>query len=402
MTVSRHTLTAYLDSADLEAKTASITLDNSWSPYIQGTITIPIPDSTTLDALDPRNQPRVQLFLTQDFGDSLEVSYFTGLFSGLTVAAMTAAYTGLFLSAMTARFFLPWNGALVIPSTRRDLNLSVRGRSIDHRDGEVTLTLSSDEGFLQDYALVSETIYRPEFTQVKTAVTYALSKIGAQLQTTTLDGSINPDAAAWLPGHSAWDYLVPLLTATELRLYCDENRFWYLVPDNATVEGTLVLSDQSTIILGTDDITRDGDWFDAVVVQYNYLDTVTGLTSIVYDAADNGNPTKVNTIVYETFYPGPGAAARILARATGRGRQQSVTAVNDYTVTPGQEARIKLPGTLETVGSVRSVVWTLPGDTMSIEASGLIEVPDTAWIKVAAGIRWQDIPAGTSWNTFTP
>jgi hypothetical protein len=39
---------------------------------------------------------------------------------------------------------------------------------------------------------------------------------------------------------------------------------------------------------------------------------------------------------------------------------------------------------------------------MAVESSGLIEIPATAWAKVAVGIRWQDITVGVSWNTYTP
>ena len=402
MTVSRHNVTAYVGETELDVKTCSVTMDRTWSPYIAATLTIPKPPEATLNALDPRTRPRVSVFLSQDFGNSEKVSLLTALFAGLTVAAVTTAWTGQFLSQRTAEYFEPWNASLIIPSTRRDLDLSVRGTSVDHNTGEVTLELTSDEGYLQDYALVATQNFTPGYTSVKAAVNDALSRIGAVLQTTLLDGTVEATATDWEPGQTAWDYISPLLTSASLRLYCDERRFWYLVGDNDTVDGALILTDTETIVQATDGISRDARWYDAVVITYTWRDPLTGTTTVNIDTAQGDTVTKVLSLEYSTFYPGPGAAARVLGRATGLGRVQSVQAVNDYSATPGQEARITLPGTLENIGTVQSVVWNLPGDIMAVESSGLVEIPATAWAKVAAGIRWQDISAGISWITYTP
>jgi len=402
VTVSRHNVTAYVGTTELDVKTCSVTMDRTWSPYIAATLTIPKPPEATLTSLDPRSRPRVSVFLSQDFGNSETVSLLTGLYAGLTVAAITTAWHGQFLSERTTAFFESWNASQIIPSTRRDLDLGVRTTSVDHNTGEVTLELTSDEGLLQDYALVAAQNFTPGYTSVKTAISDALSRIGAVLQTTALDGTVEATATDWEPGQTAWDYISPLLTSSSLRLYCDERRFWYLVGDNDTVDGALVLTDTETIVQATDGISRDARWYDAVVITYTWRDPVTGTTTVNIDTAQGDTVTKVLSLEYSTFYPGPGAAARVLSRATGLGRVQSVQAVNDYTATPGQEARITLPGTLENVGTVQSIVWNLPGDIMAVESSGLVEIPATAWAKVRAGIRWQDISAGISWTAYTP
>lgn len=402
MTVSRHNVTAYVSGTELDVKTASVTLDRTWSPYIAATLTLPKPVEATLSLLDPRTRPRVSIFLSQDFGDSEKVSLLTSLFGGLTVAAVTTAWTGQFLSERTAEYFEPWNASLIIPSTRRDLNLGVRTTTVDHNTGEVTLELASDEALLQDYALVAFENFTPGYMTVKAAVNDALSRIGAVLQVTALDGTVEATATDWEPGQTAWDYIAPLLTSAALRLYCDEQRFWYLVEDNAVVDGALVLTDTETIVQATDGISRDDRWYDAVVITYTFRDPLTGTTTVNVDTAQGDTVTKVLSLEYSTAYPGPGAAARVLSRATGLGRVQSVQAVNDYNATPGQQARISLPGTLENIGTVQSIVWNLPSDIMAVESAGLVEIPLTAWAKVAVGIRWQDISAGISWTAYTP
>lgn len=402
MTVSRHNVTAYVSGTELDVKTASVTLDRTWSPYIAATLTLPKPVEATLNLLDPRTRPRVSIFLSQDFGDSEKVSLLTSLFAGLTVASVTTAWTGQFLSERTAEYFEPWNASLIIPSTRRDLNLGVRTTTVDHNTGEVTLELASDEALLQDYALVATENFTPGYMTVKQAIDDALSRIGAVLQVTALDGTVEATATDWEPGQTAWDYIAPLLTSAALRLYCDEQRFWYLVEDNAVVDGAVVLTDTETIVQATDGISRDDRWYDAVVITYTFRDPITGTTTVNIDTAQGDTVTKVLSLEYSTAYPGPGAAARVLSRATGLGRVQSVQAVNDYSATPGQQARISLPGTLENIGTVQSIVWNLPSDIMAVESAGLIEIPATAWAKVAVGIRWQDIGLGISWTAYTP
>ena len=402
MTVSRHNATAYVGETELDVKTATVTLDRTWSPYVAATLTLPKPSEAILDALDPRIRPRVSLFLSQDFGNSEKVSLLTSLFAGLTVAAVTTAYANEFLFERTTEYFEPFNASQIIPSTRRYLNLGVRTTTVDHNTGEVSLDLTSDEALLQDYALVALQNFTPGYTSVKTAVNDALKRIGAVLQITALDGTVEATSTDWEPGQTAWDYISPLLTSAALRLYCDEQRFWYLVDDNAEVPGVLILTDTDTIVQATDGISRDARWYDAVVITYTFRDPITGTTTVNVDTAQGDTVTKVLSLEYSTAFPGPGAAARVLSRATGLGRIQSVQAVNDYNATPGQEARISLPGTLENIGTVQSIVWNLPSDVMAVESSGLIEIPATAWAKVAVGIRWQDITVGVSWNTYTP
>jgi hypothetical protein len=182
-----------------------------------------------------------------------------------------------------------------------------------------------------------------------------------------------PELFTWLPGVSAWDFLTPLTAAAGLRLFCDETRGWelidpatYKVPGRASIAGW-------NATRGLDRITRDDPnvFCTAVVVRYRWEDS-DGQLRTAYDSA--GVPGRVLVWEFDRAYPGPGAAAAILARRQGQGRVQEVTAVSDYTLTPGSEVAITLPGTIEQLGRVTRVSWSLTGGLMDVSTGGLLDL----------------------------
>jgi hypothetical protein len=183
-----------------------------------------------------------------------------------------------------------------------------------------------------------------------------------------------PDLFVWTPGTTAWDFLEPFTSAAGLRLFCDEARVWRLVDPKAyTVPGTVTLSGFN-IERGADTISReDSEVFaTGVVVHYTWAGE-SGQTLTAYDAA--GTPSKVVVFEYETPYPGPGAAAAILARRNGTGRTQDVTAVVHWPTTPGMEASTSLPASPQQRGNVSAVRFPLDDDPlMDVATRGLVDV----------------------------
>lgn len=171
------------------------------------------------------------------------------------------------------------------------------------------------------------------------------------------------------PGETDWDFLQPLVQAAGLRLFCDEQRRWYLVdPSTYVVAGTLALEDASR---GRDRISRDrGDWADAVVVEYNWIGN-DGTPQKRYDAAGTG--TMLQTVKWNRPYPGPGAAAAILARYQGRGRVQEIIAPPQLAATPAMALTTDLPSTPAQEGFASRVTFRLDSDGigMSIDARDL-------------------------------
>lgn len=224
----------------------------------------------------------------------------------------------------------------------------------------------------------------------------------ANASASTRTNLANTDATIWEPGQSADNFLDPLLQATGLRLFCDEQRRWYLVEDAGyMVDGTVTVSEGFNAKSGTDLMSRqrseDGRplWFDSVVVEYR---TPEGSR---YDFA--GAPgAKGFKVTYDRPYPGPGAAASILARAEGRGRVQDLVALLDLNATPGMALVSTMPGTPIQSGVVSSAIWywSAEGDSdyMRIGSRGLTDTPDTAWILDAPGDSWDDIASGIDWS----
>lgn len=582
-TFSRHTLTATIALSTplvLKVKTGELTLDDTWSPYVQATLVCALPNSAQLETIDPRANQRVTVTQLEEWGDGAN----------------------------------NWNSSGYRPPVSRTFDLIMRERVIDRAAGEITIALSSDEGLLQDKALVSATSTRSYGLSIKAAVTLALATIGATLATGSDDANVasntldlvrtnlipnpafrtslgawlpggnystmtrvsttagfliadpsltthsrtswsanmtgaggaytngdqvaplivpvagvtytlsawvrsnanativpsvewkltggaitasagaavtlvantwtlisnvftapasvgwagpyiyaaptytwvagttfdttawmftvgtdapaffdgisasgrnltglyavawagtanassstltnlpNSDATIWQPGVSAWEWLEPLVQVGGVRLWCDEARNWRLKKSWA-VDGQINVSPATGVTRAEDTISRSSElWYDSVVIIYNWTDSF-GLARTAVDVA--GAPgTKTLTITYDsTIYPGAGAAAAVLARATGRGRVLTLENISNYSATPGLTLSISLPDTPIQTGTISAVTWTHPDGTMSVSSRGLTDTPLAAWTLAPVGRRWSDIPTGTSWNTYTP
>jgi hypothetical protein len=225
---------------------------------------------------------------------------------------------------------------------------------------------------------------------------------GASLSTRT--NSPNSDVFIQTPGTLDWDYIAPLVQAGGLRLFCDEARKWRLIDSSAySVPGQINVAAGTNATSGRDTISRQQEaWYDAVVIEYRWTDSE-GLPQVGYDSASNGG-TKLLKRIVERAYPGPGAAAAILAQYSGRGRTLDLAALTDLTATPGMSLVMTLPGTPAQTGVVSSVTWRWAAsgdsDTMQIGSRGLLEISDTAWILQPEGHSWADVPVGQSWPEY--
>lgn len=128
-----------------EDSPGALTLDASAIPHVQGSLRCAVEDAMLLVDLDPRSGRRVLVSATRDGG--------------------------------TPRLF----------------NLGLRNTRPNRADGNVELTLASDEAILQDFAqLVDDTGAWAFFTSLRGIVNYVLGKIGAALQPGTADANLTP------------------------------------------------------------------------------------------------------------------------------------------------------------------------------------------------------------------
>lgn len=395
--IDTHLARLVVAGVSVDPISVSVTMDEGWAPFVQATATLP-PDTAVAGA-DPRTKVRGQISLQRLFGDADLVSELSAAWSSLRLSDLSGMYGGKPISYLSAQHYRPWNSFGMRLSSRRLSDLSMRSRSRDVRTGEITLTFASDEALLQDYALVADSPYMPGYTSVRACVNYALGKIGAALIDGDADGSITADASQWNPGQSAWDWLTPLVQAAGLRLWCDELRAWHLDVSPSTVDGQTTLTVSGSITDATDDTTLDGDWYDAVVITYQWTDAA-GTDHTMYDTATNTNWSRVLSLSYNSPYPGPGGAAAVLNRRNAEGDIVTVTAISDYASKPSQALAVTFDDGQRT-GQVASVSWDWPAATMQVKSRDVITVGPTAWANGPAGVPWSDGPVGQSWAEHT-
>lgn len=394
---SRHTAAASAisggASAPLSVESATVTMDDSWAPFIQGSLVCALPSAATIALTDPRNDARLAVTLDERVGEGGTLADFDTDWGAGTLAGLDTTWGGGTLADITDEFFTPWNGGG--DGSRLHLQVGIRSRVIDHQAKTLTLTFASDEALAQDWALLASVSETPGSTSVKTAVQFALGKIGMTLDASATDATVTDAASlAWFPGTSAWDYLQPLCQATNLRLWCDESRVWRLDPrDVQLTRQSTVLSE---FVEASDTIDRDGTWHDGVVVVHEWTDD-SGVRSLRRDIAGGADASRVLTISYTTPYPGPGAAKRILDRMTRRGRVLDLTAMSRYTVYPSTGFTALPPDTAVQTGTVERVTWDFPDAHMQVKSRGLVDTDPAAWLLIPEGESWLSAPVGATW-----
>lgn len=345
-------------------------MDDTWSPYIQGSLTCSI-EGVDFDLVDPRNEVRLIIVARQDFGKSDILADLTDLFGGSTVADITADWSGLAVSQITSDHYAPYNSFGIRGSTIKYFNVVLRERVINFDTSTMVLNFASDEALLQDYALVANQPAISVTSNLRTIVSNTLRRIGGTLQPGTASATVAIESATWDPGMTGWDYLEPLIQQAGLRLYCDNQRLWHLVTAPHTESGTVALSYIETVKSAEEKVSRDDErFYDAVVIKYEYVDTL-GNTIISYDTAESPNFSKVLFLEYATAYPGAGAAQKILAQAPTYALTGDITAISDYSATPGMACTITLPVTGTVNGTIKALTWSFPSDEMTVTTADL-------------------------------
>lgn len=365
MSLSQHSVSALLGATELTVTGGRVTIDESWSPYIQARLTLIDVDATTYEDLDPRvtPNPAVTITLESTFG--------------------------------------AWN-AFSRDDTEFTAELQVRARTRDSRTGEVTITLESDEARAQDYKQLDPAGGIDFFPAPwDLLVNDLLDSIGKTLTSYPDDLDAYSPGWYWETGQSLWDAPEAALQQAGLRLYADEAGDWHLVHNPVNDEAVITLSPDpgDNITELESEITLNGSdaYADAVVVVYRWTDNL-GVSQVEMDVAQEPSWSNALTIEYDNVqYPGSGAAARILARQLLLGQTKPVTAISNYDVRPGKWVAIQDTDGWA-AGRCVSVVWDLENRTMRVETREITDMPETSWLLDPAGVAWQDIPVGIDWT----
>lgn len=412
-TLSKHYAKVVLPNGDeVSPISVSVTADESWSPYIQATVVLPTIYVT--DDIDPRTGSRIVIKLRQDFGDLIYIYELTEDFGG-SVSAVTAAYTPVKVLDITRTYSKPWNifeGGLPIstvtaayggdvsaltaaglstvwlmskflqdegtfnpaPSTIFEADLGVRAISYDYVTKEATITLASDEALTQDVYGYGDDV-TTSYGTLRELLNEVLSFIGATLQPGAADYTYSPSYQLQKyelnVSSSAWDFMETVTQAAGLKIYCDEQRRWYLV-DPAAVSGNIDLKDDDNITAFTKEISRDGLYYNQAIIQYETISD-----GIIWDNYYESGTGAIRTLFQRKTnieFPGFGAAESLVQRSLTRGETYSVEAIANFDGRPRQTLTVDISGEPVKSGIVQSITWALPSARMSLDIRDLIEV----------------------------
>lgn len=336
----------YGDPFELEVEDCNITFDSSWSPYIQGDLTLRIiEDQETLDALDPRNGARVSIY-------------------------MGYVYDGF------------------VDDVHLLADLHIRSRSVERPSNQIKLVLSSDEALAQDYKRMSWDS-QPPVTGINEFVTN-LAEIAQRPTVPVVDSDYKAGYGASMlsgfvlePGQDALRAIADAADRLGLWIYCDGDRTWRITKRPEYVGATalkLTTGPSSTIFNTTSVLTRgdvEGSGFhNAVGLKYSWRDSG-GNDQVIYGNAVVLNGTyAVTSIGYNTYfeerdYPVTQAQATAVAASklkalTGRGHQMTMTAHAAYWLRPGMTCTVQLPLGDQQRLLVRQVTFNPVSGTMSL------------------------------------
>lgn len=308
----------------LQGKALELTLDNTWAPYGQGTLTCVAPGAVNLGGIEPRNGLRTRFTLTQD---NVDGTVFT-----------------------------------------RNFDLSLQDRPRQASLDEVALGIQTDEGLWQQWA--DATANPQDQFSAASAGAWAAGRLGYVQNQNYFTLNAAPDVeflaneANWDSGVTAWDYASQLAEVAGAWLYCDEQAIFRYAPVGYTPDTspTMTLDDASAVVDVTDTISRDSRaWANYVLVEYTKDDPHK------FAVASSGTATRKAVVVQRNRKkPTNGNAAQtMLASFLRRGRTLQVEAIADIRLRPNWTVTTIWQGQSFT-GTAQSVTFNFPAGRMSV------------------------------------
>lgn len=364
MTVARHRADVSLivdgSPTAIDVTDVSLTIDESWQPYVQARVTAL---GSVARFADPRKGHRLAITLTNTTtGDSVPASL-----------------------------------------------LSVRSSGVDYATGAVTLVAASGESEVADLANMSTGDVGPSvWAGIREGVEDLLTNY-AHVPTSRQDLSAlpydtNPELASgalFRPGDRWWSVLSDLPRRIGWNVWVGLDGIWRLaatepVPDTVPV-GTLSVG--VDVMALSADTTREegGTWADAAVAVYEWTDSTNVRHRVVGTASEVTGATRVMTVNGGAVAVDQGQAsaraASALALARTRGQTITVQVPARYDLRPRQVWDVVGPSSTVRVYVTR-VTWDLPAGTATIAGRVLSNVTDL--------VQWQDVDPATRWTDVNP
>lgn len=341
---------------DLPAEAVSVSFDDSWAPYVQSQIDVPVPtDQGQLDALDPRKNCRIKILLGYRLPDGTE----------------------------------HW--------ADKPLDLGLRRRPVRRPGNTMTLEADSDEARAQDYKIFNGAGFIK--SGLAPLLRYVLQWVMRPEGTPTVSNPFgDADGAADLVdmvtdlGESYWTLIDDAAARAGRRVYCDEYRIWRIAnrPDKAgTPVHAVTVGQNGTLISSSSDLSRD-EWYNAVLLRYKWSTDTDGARReyVRYGRAQisTGDFTeeKVGRKAYFQELPRPvgqatadKTAAVKLRHLVTRGRNLQLEAAAAYWIRPGDTVAVTLPTGPEELHLVRAVSFKPAAGTMQLTT----RLPENVQIK---------------------
>lgn len=344
---SRHVITATAyprtgDPVELDVESATLTFDESSSPYARGQLTCLIPgDQSVIDRLDSRKTFRVEI---------------------------RAGYV--------------WDS--VTEDVHTIAKLHVRARQVTRPDNRLVLTLEGDESLASDYKRMSWDPQPPQ-SNLKDVVQFHADKARKGDTPATVVsqfpagyGSTAVAGVTQDPGQDSWALLRDAMAKGAARIYADELGVWHIDQPAALSSVTslnLTTGGGGVISTATAALDRD-EFYNAVTIGYKWRDGA-GVEQAVYgNAYISSGDLATSAIGVNSFYEertipatqaqADAAALTALKALSRRGTQYDLTAISAYWLRPGQTVTATLPDSAQDRVLVSAVSFQFPSGQMAV------------------------------------
>jgi hypothetical protein len=316
------------DTVPVEIKRGTITMDQSWSPYVQVDVDCALTNVEAAKSIDPTEKE----------------------FRLALVGSQSGNATGESIS----RIFVT----------------GIESRTISHEAASFNLRSNSKEADLLHETHWGDGYITPgPFTKMWDLVNYVLGRSGMHL--TNISGpaqlvGVNEAFREWHPGVSAWDYISNQVREANLFLWCDELGEWWLRDARTPTNIGVVVAQGRNLIDGDDEVTVEGNYYSAVSIEYRWEEN--GVQKVMYGHAmgtPEGAPARFFTKTVNAKFPGHGQARAILNELIRNRNQQTLRAITDLRATPGQVITLNTP-TYSGLATVTAVTFGIETDEMLI------------------------------------
>lgn len=351
----------------VQVTACTITYDWTWSPYVQGQLTIVMPDDATLARLDPRKIVRVEVAAGYVLPNGITDSHTMTDACFLSHRALNQPGDTVSLQFQGLEYLFDRSVSYAVDWAPQAPDYSAGGSWTSTTTAtyavDATLTFLEARVFPLDTQLVSDS-----------AADTATGWVDATDPWTARPGENNLDAAR------------DIATRNDLWFRADEFGVWRLTRPTLVAETQHVVRDgaDGTVVSADDQLSREG-WANVVAVQYTWSktttsggkDTITAYTVLGYAQTVSG-PFATDTVGFCPVYlrrdvpiaydQAQRTAATLLGRYLSRGTQVSVDAVAAYWLRPLDGIGIQFPGRPQTGFNVAAITYDLDEGRMSIRA----------------------------------